>query len=68
MGLVSVFDVAKPGEKILFASYGSGAGSDAIIFNITDKIVEKRKNFLKMISEKTYIHYITYSRNMGIIK
>jgi len=43
LGLVAVLDVAQPGQKILLASYGSGAGSDAIAFSVTDRIVERQR-------------------------
>jgi hydroxymethylglutaryl-CoA synthase len=42
LGLAAVLDVAKPGEKIFFCSYGSGAGSDAFAFTVTDRIRDKR--------------------------
>lgn len=67
MGLVSVLEVSQPGDTILFASYGSGAGSDAIQFKITQHIDRKRKKFKNTISQKEYIDYTKYARYMGII-
>ena len=67
MGLVSVLDTAKAGDKIFFASYGSGAGSDAITFEVTEEIEKRRKSFATAIQQKTYINYATYMRYMNII-
>ncbi|MFH0773713.1 MAG: hydroxymethylglutaryl-CoA synthase [bacterium] len=67
MGLVATLEHVKPGEKILFASYGSGAGSDAFIFQVTEEIEKKRLQFSKKISEKKYIDYPTYLKCMRII-
>ena len=38
LGLTAILDVAKAGQRILMVSYGSGAGSDAFIFRVTDEI------------------------------
>lgn len=67
MGLVATLEFVKPGERILFASYGSGAGSDAFIFKATSEINKKRLNFSKSIKEKIYIDYATYLKFMRII-
>jgi hydroxymethylglutaryl-CoA synthase len=40
LGLTAILDVAKPGNKIFMCSYGSGAGSDAFIYTVTDRILE----------------------------
>ena len=67
MGLVATLEYVKPGEKILFASYGSGAGSDAFIFTATPELEKKRLLFSKKLSEKIYIDYPTYLKYMRII-
>jgi hydroxymethylglutaryl-CoA synthase len=43
LGLAAVLDVAQPGERVFFCSYGSGAGSDAFCFRITERIAERRR-------------------------
>ncbi|MCX6732423.1 MAG: hydroxymethylglutaryl-CoA synthase [Candidatus Roizmanbacteria bacterium] len=67
MGLVATLEYVKPGEKILFASYGSGAGSDAFIFTALPAIEKKRLNFSAKLKEKQYIDYPTYLKCMRII-
>lgn len=67
MGLVSVLDVARPGEKIFLASYGSGAGSDAFVLEATEELAARRRDFAGLISRKEYIDYTTYLKFMGIV-
>jgi len=66
MGLTSVLDVAKPGQEILMVSYGSGAGSDGFIFEVTDRITEVQDLAPKMTDyldkNKVYIEYGTYTK------
>jgi len=38
IGFSAILDVARPEDKILLVSFGSGAGSDAFVFNVTDVI------------------------------
>lgn len=62
IGLAAVLDIAKPEEKIFVCSYGSGAGSDAFMFNVTKNITtfqkKKKTKVLKQIEEKEYIDYM----------
>jgi len=71
LGLCAVLDVAKPGEKIIMVSYGSGAGSDAFAFTVTDKILERRDKAPKTdyyINKKKNIDYGTYVKLRGKLK
>jgi len=66
-GLGAVLDIAKPNEKIFFVSYGSGAGSDGFIFEITKNILKKRKKNITVSSQienKKYISYPQYLKQM----
>ncbi len=67
MGLVSTLEYAKPGNRVLFASYGSGAGSDAFILRVMPGILKKRVPFSQLVSQKKYITYSTYLRFMGSV-
>jgi hydroxymethylglutaryl-CoA synthase len=42
LGLCATLDVAAPGDRILLVSYGSGAGSDAVALQVTDKLLAAR--------------------------
>lgn len=66
LGLVRVLDRAKPGERILLASFGSGAGSDSYIIRVLEGVEKKRPlapPVDKFIERKKHIDYITYAKN-----
>lgn len=75
LGLVSVLDKCKPGEKILLTSYGSGAGSDSFYIKINEDITSFRENikkyrefdktFEEQIENKIYLTYGQYIRHTG---
>jgi hydroxymethylglutaryl-CoA synthase len=70
LGLAAILDEAVAGDKILAVSYGSGAGSDAFILEVT-KENELRRNAHPVkdyINEKEYINYAIYSKFKGKIK
>jgi hydroxymethylglutaryl-CoA synthase len=65
LGLAATLDVAKPGDRILVTSYGSGAGSDSFSFMVTDKITERRERAPKTkqyIENRKYVDYGMYVR------
>ena len=72
MGLTSTLDISKPGDRILMVSYGSGAGSDAFIFEVTKRIEEVRDKAPKtrwmLDNNKVYIDYGTYAKFRGKIR
>lgn len=70
IGLSATLDVAQPGDKILVVSFGSGAGSDAFIIEVTEAILERRGKALSTqdyIARRTPIDYATYTRFRGKI-
>ncbi len=71
VGLANVLDQAKPGDRILLTSFGSGAGSDSFDIEVTDLIEEKRERIKKVsyyIDNKEYVDYTTYIKNRRKIK
>ncbi|MFE3845844.1 hydroxymethylglutaryl-CoA synthase [Thermoplasmatota archaeon] len=66
IGLSSVLDIAKSGDRIFLTSYGSGAGSDSFDITITDNInMLHRENapyIEQMVKSKKYVDYGTYAK------
>jgi len=66
IGLTAILDIARPGQRILMVSYGSGAGSDAFIYRVTDLITEVQgrapmtTDYLD--KNKVYLDYGTYTK------
>jgi len=65
IGFTDILDNAKPGERVLLASFGSGAGSDAFSFMVTDKI-EQAVNLAPVtrqyVDRTIIIDYAKYAR------
>lgn len=71
IGLTAILDIAKPGDRILMISYGSGAGSDAFDLVVTEKITERQHlapTTRSYIQRRTVIDYATYARYRGKLK
>ena len=65
LGLTAILDQATPGERILAVSFGSGAGSDAFSFRVTERIGERQHvaaTTRQYIERRAPIDYATYTR------
>lgn len=68
VGMTAVLDIAKPGDRILLCSFGSGAGSDAFSWLVMDAITEKHGRAPKTawyVARRELIDYALYARYRG---
>jgi hydroxymethylglutaryl-CoA synthase len=72
LGLASVLDVARPGDRIFVIAYGSGAGADGFDITVTDNISSFRREeaptVKQLVENKKFIDYATYAKFRGKIK
>lgn len=69
--LTHILDNAKPGDRILMTSYGSGSGSDSFSLRVTDAIGKIRDRAPKTIfyaDRKSYVAYGNYAKMRGKIR
>lgn len=70
LGLSAVLDLAQPGQRILHVSFGSGAGSDAFCWRVTQHIVARRnlapatQDYLARRREIDYGLYVRYRQKL----
>lgn len=66
LGLTAVLDIVRPGDYVLMVSYGSGSGSDAFIWKITERITAIQplavSTRVQLDQNKKYIDYGTYAK------
>jgi len=65
LGFTAVLDEARPKDRILVVSFGSGAGSDAMSFRVTEAIVQRRDRapLTRVYLRRTKpIDYATYAK------
>ena len=70
LGLTAILDVAKPGDRILMVSYGSGAGADALDLQVAKSIEDRQKLALTTadyLVRRVEIDYAVYSRYRSIL-
>jgi hydroxymethylglutaryl-CoA synthase len=72
LGLASILDAAKPGQRIFAVAYGSGAGSDAFDITVTDEMENLRRSAAPSVKElverKKFLDYATYAKYRGKIR
>lgn len=65
-GLAAILDVARPGDLILLVSFGSGAGSDAFVFQATDHLpaLQDKAPKIRALLERNrrYLDYGQYAK------
>ncbi|MEA3408145.1 MAG: hydroxymethylglutaryl-CoA synthase [Chloroflexota bacterium] len=70
LGLSATLDVAEAGQRILHVSFGSGAGSDAFCWRVTDRItshmerVPRTQDYLDRRCEIDYGTYVRYRKKL----
>lgn len=70
LGLCGILDIAKPDQRILLVSFGSGAGSDAFAIRVTDRILDYPRNtkVWDKIKNCVYLDYALYLKHRRMIK
>jgi hydroxymethylglutaryl-CoA synthase len=70
LGLAATLDVAKTGDTIFMVSYGSGAGSDAFLWQVNKEIVQiqdyRKKNKILVQSQILNKEYVDYARYLKL--
>lgn len=70
-GFSAVLDVAEPGAVILLVSFGSGAGSDAFAWEVTERLPmqrDKAPQVADYIQRRVEIDYALYTRYRGKLR
>ncbi len=71
IGLAATLDVARPGERVFLASFGSGAGSDAFSIRVCDGIEDVRDKAPKVrefFDNVQYLDYAVYAKHKGKLR
>ena len=70
VGLSAILDIAEPGQRILHVSFGSGAGSDAFCWRVTEAITARRGrapttgDYIARRQEIDYGLYVRYRQKL----
>jgi hydroxymethylglutaryl-CoA synthase len=70
LGLTAILDEARPGDRLLLVSFGSGAGSDAFSLRVTELIEERRhcapftRTYVERRKQIDYGTYVRYRKKL----
>ncbi|MEM1541070.1 MAG: hydroxymethylglutaryl-CoA synthase [Ignisphaera sp.] len=70
IGLAKILEEAKPNQRVLAVSFGSGAGSDAFSILITDKVLEvvdRAPRVKYFLENKKYVKYHEYAKMRNLL-
>lgn len=70
LGLSAVLDVAKPGQRVLLVSYGSGSGCDAFVFTATEQLPQVQAKVTRTLAyaqRTNYLSYTHYRNNINLV-
>jgi hydroxymethylglutaryl-CoA synthase len=71
-GFSATLDIAKPGDRILLVSFGSGAGADAFVWEVTEAITTRRdraptvRDYIQRRVEIDYALYTRYRQKLTV--
>ncbi len=68
IGLARVLDHAKPGQRILVVSFGSGAGSDAISLVTTEVVGSRKSSLERLLARRAYVDYALYAKQKALLR
>lgn len=72
LGLTQLLDRARPGDRLLIVSFGSGAGADALAYQVTDQIETRRDRaprtqvYLDRVHTVDYATYARWRKKVGL--
>ncbi len=70
VGLTALLDIGQPGDRVLMVSYGSGAGSDAMVWTLTDilparqGLAPKTQDYIARRQPIDYGLYVRYRKKL----
>ncbi|HEY3355283.1 MAG TPA: hydroxymethylglutaryl-CoA synthase [Polyangia bacterium] len=71
IGLTAILDVARPGDRILAVSFGSGAGSDAFDLRVTERGAARPAavpTTREYVARRVPLDYAAYARQRGKLR